>query len=77
MSSAYRRREEDPAEKLTSFTKILKRTDLEGSLPALHSEEAASLKPSCYILLIESGLIDMTESVLWPNGERRKLSVCW
>ena len=42
---------------------------------ALHSEEAASLTPSCYILLVESGLIDMTGSVLWPNRERSKLSV--
>ena len=35
----------------------------------------ASLTPSRYILLVESGLIDMTKSVLWPNRERRKLSV--
>ena len=48
-------------ESLISFTKILKKADLEGSLAALHSEEAASLTPSRYILLVESGLIDMTE----------------
>ena len=54
---------------------ILKKADLEGSLAVLHSEQAASLTPSRYILLVESGPIDTTESVLWPNRERRKLSV--
>ena len=49
--------------------------NLEGSLAASHSEEAASLTPSCYILLVKSGLIDITESVLWQNREDRKLSV--
>ena len=47
----------------------------EGSLAAPHREEAASLTPSRYALLVESGLIDMTESVLCQNRERRKLSV--
>ena len=42
---------------------------------ALHSKKAASLAPSCYILLVESSLIDMAGSVLWPNRECRKLSV--
>ena len=60
---------------MTSFTKIFKKADLEGSLAVLHSEEAANLTPSRYILLVESGLIDITELVLWPNRERRKLSV--
>ena len=50
---------------------ILKKADLEGSLAVLHSEQAASLTPSRYILLVESGPIDTTESVLWPNRERR------
>ena len=53
---------------------ILQKADLKGSLAVLHSEEAASLTLSRYFLLVESGLIDMTESVLWPNRERRKLS---
>ena len=53
----------------------MKKAVLEGSLTALHSEEAASLTPFRYILLVESGLIDITESVLRPNLERRKLSV--
>ena len=61
VSLAYRRRKEDPAESLISFTKILKKADLEGSLTALYNEEAASLTPSRYILLVERGLIDMTE----------------
>ena len=55
--------------------RYLKKAGLEDSLVALHSEEAASLTPSCYILLVESGLIDMTGSVLWPNRECSKLSV--
>ena len=54
---------------------MLKEADLEDSLVTIHSEEAANLTPSRYILLVESGLIDMTGSVLWPNRERRKLSV--
>ena len=51
--------------------KDIKKADLEGSLAVLHSEQAASLTPSRYILLVESGPIDTTESVLWPNRERR------
>ena len=41
----------------------------------LHSEEAASLIPFRYILLLESDLVDMTGSVLWQNREGRNLSV--
>ena len=41
---------------------IALKADLEGSLAVPHSEDAASLTPSCYILLVESSQIEMSES---------------